>query len=267
MAGKIVAMILLSFALVACGSSSDNDVGSSGGGNEGQYADLEQFKGESQEPTLFDEGTFDIGTRDNEDLMEINSYLSSEVDSRHSTFIQYRALQDGKVALVLNSSTGDASLSLSGEGLDQSSFVFSGNDAIVFSAVIDGLYDISVTSGESDVTSFELKMVEANRSSLGLSDSEYWVNSTITDDYICDDREGSNTYTYGQIFNFEQGYVAYSDGIKVADFNVKDELNFSYIETYPKDDGSYTYNYDVELSLLEGEVIGSGPCHNFFGGV
>lgn len=257
MIGKILSIILLSFTLISCGSSSEtsDDI------EEVQYLELEQYKGELQEPTIFD-----IGTRGNDDLIEINSYFSDEVDSSHPILIQYKALQEGEVALVLNSSSYDVNLVLTGEGIDQSSFVFSGNDAIVFSAVIGGLYNIRFTSTTSDVASFEFKITEANRSSLGLSDSEYWVNSTITDNSICDGIEGSNTYTYGQIFNFEQGYVAYSDGVKIAEFNVNDTLKFNYIETYPNDDGSYTYNYAVELNTEMGEVVGAGTFHNSFNG-
>ncbi len=242
---KNILVVWLSGWLMACGSSSDGD--------EGQYQELEQYKGVSQEPNLIE-----VDEQNDSDAVELNSLITGEIDRSHSILFQYTSSKEGDVALVLNSASDNIDFRVRGEGLEQSSIAFTGNDAVVFTAFTGGFYEIRIYSEDNNATPFQFKIVEANRASLGLSDSEYWVNSIVNDRDTCSDNEDLNTYTFGQIFNFEEGYVSYGDGVKIADWNLKDELSFSYIESYSNEVITYSYEYDVELNLEVGTVVGAG---------
>jgi hypothetical protein len=248
---KNILVVLLSGWLMACGSNSGDD--------EGKYQELEQYKGESQEPNLIENDE-----QNDSDAVDLNSLITGEIDRTRSILFQYTAPIEGDVALVLNSASDNINFRVRGEGVEQSSIAFTGNDAVVFTAITGGFYEIRISSEDNNATPFQFKIVEANRASLGLSDSEYWVNSIVSDRDTCSDNEGLNTYTFGQIFNFEEGYVSYGDGVKIADWNIKDELNFSYIESYSDETITYSYEYDVELNLEIGTVVGTGIFTNSY---
>ncbi len=251
MTWKNILVVLLSGGLIACGSNGDSE--------KGQYQVLEQYKGEAQEPSLIE-----IDEQNDSDEVELNSLITGEIDRFHSILFQYTASKEGYVALVLNSSSDNINFRVNGENVEQSSIAFTGNDAVVFTAFTGGFYEIRISSEDNNATPFQFKIVEANRASLGLSDSEYWINSIVNDRDTCSDNEGLNTYTFGQIFNFEEGYVSYGDGVKIADWNLKDELNFSYIESHSDEVISYSYEYDVELNLEIGNVVGTGTFTGSF---
>ncbi len=250
MIGKIAVTILVLLGLVACGSSSDSD--------EGQYLELEQYKGEAQEPTLIE-----VDENNGSDSVEINSLITGNIDRFHSILFQYTALQEGEIALILNSSSDEINFSVNSGDVEQRSFAFTGNNAVVLSVVMGGFYEIRLTSTEDNKSPFQFKIVEANRSSLGLSDSEYWINSKVTDSALCGENENISTYIIGQIFNFEKGYLSYSDDFKIADFKLNSEMNFDYIESYnyvdfnSDDEVSYSYDYGMELITATGEVVGA----------
>ena len=244
---KILVVSIFALGLSACIDESDDE--------NGIDVDVSQFKGAEQSPSLAAASSVDDG-----DSVVINSEYNGTITDGASHTFAYSALADGLVAIVLTSAAEDIDLFVVDGTTKYSSESLSSNEAVVLQVTANQQYSIEIESLDG-AGSYNLVVVEANRSSLGLSADEYWVNFDIDTEETCNTTNTSESHVAGFVINFASGYLADVSGLDKDEFRNVQGNQFS-IES--SDSGSGTgYSYsssfklDLEVNPTQGSVNGS----------
>ena len=267
---KVLLLILFLPVLVACGGSSSNSQAT---------LDItlgEGVRGIEQEPPITD-----IAAQ-HEDVVVINSRLLGEIGSETNVDFNYTPTDNTLVALVLTGTAQDLDISVSSTQLTKFSLGDNSNEGIVFYAQANQAYVISMVSW-LEGGSFELKIVEGNRASLGLDSDEYYVELLLTGSETCNGETSEALGFVDSLFNFTQGYASDINGLDKVSFDsvsgntlIKDT---SYTEgegqgqgetrfTINPDDGHVTgtsigsYSY-----IFSGETVNCSYSNTFTGGI
>jgi len=157
-------------------------------------------------------------------------------------------------------------LEVSTQGLYLESSGLNSNEALLADVIADQLYTVEVYSYEGQ-GSFQLKLVEANRSSLGLSTNEYVIESQYTAEEVCVQDGETSTYNYtdniNATINWKNGYIMDLSGENKSLFTSVNENSFTIIgsdsdaagdESY---ESEFTVNYttNFETGLLNGSIL------------
>lgn len=244
---KLVAIAGLSVLLSACGSDDEQPT---------IDVDLSEFKGVSSAPNFTA-----VAVSDN-DAININTRAAGTVAENGNVDLYFTASGDELVAVTLSSGAEDLDLYIENSDINSSSTYSNSNEAIVFPASLGETYNLGVAAdvGAGD---FILDLVSANRSSLGLSENEFWVSFTSTYSDSCN---GEDPYTYsdldGFVINFAEGYIASPDGLEKRAFSSVEGLSFnvSFSSSGSGEGFSYssTGSSTYTVNPLTGGVTGSG---------
>ena len=189
----------LAVCLAACGGDSDS-------GTPTINTELAAgIKGLETEPTL---GNAEISEGDSASL---NTNYTGNVLEDSSVQFSFTLAESKQIALVLSSAAANLDLSVTGTDINLSPSLVSSNELIVFGAEAGVSYSAKVESNEGS-GEFQLKFVEANRSSAGLKSNEYLVNIHSVDTQKCTSNgEEQDEETYSDtnflIINWSEGYV------------------------------------------------------------
>lgn len=250
---KEISISLLALSLVACGgsSSSDNSLGINKNFASG-------IRGAEQEPTLTSTNIYEG------DTVTLNTLLTGNVLEGSSVRFNFTPTEDKKVALVLSSAAKDLDLEVTSTGVDLYSDDSNSNEAIIFNAIANRQYNVEVESFEGE-GQFELKLVEANRSSFGLSANEYIVEAEHTSAETCVENGETNqydeTYDVSIIINWKDGYVVNLSGESKTSFQSVSGNSFTVVSSDSGTDGidsyesNFTLNYTTNFET--GELTGS----------
>jgi len=189
----------LALCLAACGGDSDNEITTI---NTELAAGI---KGLETEPTL---GDAEISEGNSASL---NTNYTGNVLEDSSVQFSFTLAESKQVALVLSSAAANLDLSVTGTDINLSPSLVSSNELIVFGAEAGVSYSVKVESNEGS-GEFQLKFVEANRSSAGLKSNEYLVSIHSVDTQKCTSNgEEQDEETYSDtnllIINWSEGYV------------------------------------------------------------
>ena len=238
---------VFALGLSACIEESDDD-------ETGVDVDVSQFKGAEVAPTLAASAAITNGSS-----VAINSqYTGSITDGATDTFA-YSAQTSGLVAILLTSAAEDLDLFVIDGSTKYSSEYLESNEAVVIQAEANQQYSIDVESidGADD---YQLVVVEANRSSLGLSDKEYWVNFDVAGEETCNNTTESDSHVGGFVINFSDGYLADVSGLDKDKFSGVSGTKFLIVISESESTTNYSYSsdfkLDLELSPTEGTVKG-----------
>jgi len=270
---KMLFLILFLPVLVACGGTSDSATEPT--------ATLDITLGEGVRGTQTEPDITDVTPEHNEEVF-INTRLSGSIGSETNIDFNYTPTQDTLVALMLTGTAQDLDISISGTGLTKFSIGDTSNEGIVFNAVANQAYVISMVSW-LEGGSFELKIVEGNRASVGLANDEYFVELLLIGGETCNGEAFESAGYTDSVFNFVQGYVADINGLDKVSFDRvsgntlikdtsynqgseagQDETRF----TISPDDGVVNgskvgvYNYNSA-----GEAISCSYTYTFTGGI
>lgn len=243
---KLVAIAGLSVLLSACGSDDEQPT---------IDVDLSEFKGAASAPNLTA-----VAVSDN-DAININTRASGTVAENGNVDLYFTALGDELVAVTLSADAEDLDLYIENSDVNSSSATLSSNEVIVFPASLGEVYNVGVEAyvGSGD---FTLDLVSANRSSLGLSENEFWVSFTATYSDSCN---GGEPHTYsdldGFIINFAEGYIASPDGLEKLAFSSVEGLSFNVSFSNSESGENFTFssnsNSTYTVNPLTGGVTGS----------
>jgi hypothetical protein len=266
---KEISISLLALSLAACGGSSSSDNKSIDSNLQVINKDFpSSIKGKQDEPTLT---TNDVTEGDSIDL---NSKVSGTVlatSPTESTHLTFSIPDNQLIALVLSSSSNSldinaVTLPVHSNTLDLES---SENKALIWNAVAGQSYQVEIendTDVNSNDVNFQLKLVEANRSSLGLSTNEYVVRYNNSGTLVCVDKSGARTeetYTarHTVIFNWKEGYIKALLGTEKRKFSAVNDDSFSIIytdsETEEGEIFNYSYNLRYTTNFETGEITGT----------
>lgn len=252
---KEISISLLALSLVACGGSSSSSNDSSLGINK-NFAN--GIRGAEQEPVLISAAVSEG------DTVTLNSQLTGNVLEGSSVIFNFTPTETKKVALILSSAVTDLDLGVSSTDLDLVSDDENSNDAIIFEATANQLYSVEVESYKG-AGPFELKLVEANRSSFGLSVNEYIVEAEYTSVQTC--VEGGETSTYNEaydvdtIINWKDGYAVHLSGESKIFFKSVTNDSFTAVSADSGTEGSESYKNSTTLNYTTnfetGELTGT----------
>jgi hypothetical protein len=246
---KEILISLIVLTLVACGGESTSH------DTDAINQDFSiNVRGEEQEPPL------SLDTVTEGDSVSLNTILTGSVLESSSIRFNFTSNQSQKVALVLSSAVEDLDLNVSGEDVEFDGSGNSSNEAIVFNALAGQLYSIEVDSytGSGE---FQLKLVAANRSSLGLSANEYVIQAEYSSTEVCLE-DGlnytfSDTFLINTIINWKGGYLSDLDAIDKTSFTSTNGDSFTIVETDSKSENGesyesiYTLNYATNFDTNE----------------
>lgn len=246
---KGISISLLALTLVACGG--DTTSGDTNGINQDFPSDV---RGVEQEPTL-SSGTIAEG-----DSASLNTNLTGSVLENSSVRFNFTPTESQQVALVLSSAAEDLDLTVTAQDVDLDSSGFSSNEVIVFNAVAGQVYSIEVDSYTGS-GAFQLKIVAANRSSLGLSANEYLIEAQYSSTEVCV-RNGasstnSDTSLINTIINWKDEYLSNLAGIDKTSFTSANGNSFTIVgsdsesEDDESNESSYTLNYTTNFDTNE----------------
>ncbi len=245
---KALFLILLLSTLAACGGSS---------GSSPATLDItlgEGIRGNESEPAITDV------TAEGGATVVINSRLLGDINSETSVDFNYTPTEDTLVALVLTGTAQDLDISVSSTELAKFSLGDNANEAIVFNAVANHEYVISMVSW-FDSGSYELKIAEGNRASLGLANDEYYVELLLTGSETCNGETFQAEGYIDSILNFAQGYVLDTNGLDKVEFDrasgntlIKD---ISYNENGEEGQGETRISISEDDGLVSGTSVGS----------
>ncbi len=260
---KEISISLLALGLVACGggsSSSDSDSSGSGGNNtlviNKDFA--AGIRGSEQEPALTS------ATVSEGDNVALNTNLTGSVLEDGSVSLYFTPTESETVAIVLSSLAEDLDLSVLSQDTDLSSYGSNSNEALVFDVIADQRYIVAVEQyiGQG---SFQLKLVGANRSSLGLSTNEYVIEAEYTIERAC--VANGETFTFdssknvNKIINWKEGYIMDLSGENKSSFTSINDNSFTATYSKTDNDGNYeleqTTNYttNFETGVLNGSLL------------
>lgn len=270
---KYLLMILTVCLLSACGSEdgSEQDLSKGGNGLSLKDLDLASLKGPSTEPDLKEVEL------SNGQSLELNSTGAGMFEFYPTqTWVETQAymfdpVSDGLVAVVVKSDgVKDLNLVVY-ENTDEKAIVsFEGENAetIVFNASSDKSYTIEVRDVQMDSASaFRLTITSANRSTLNLSENEYYVGfkmdvSDICASYLLE----SKTEYLGIIFNFKDGYLSDSSRFERTDFASTTGTTFNVVEAESNLTDGYVFSetYTFNLEPEAGRVTGSSQWESAY---
>jgi hypothetical protein len=262
---KEILISLIVLTLVGCGGeSTSHDI-------DGINQDFSiNVRGEEQEPSL------SLDTVTEGDNVSLNTILNGSVLENSSIRFNFTSNKSQKVALVLSSAVEDLDLNVSGQDVDFDGSGNSSNEAILFNALAGQIYSIEVDS-YSGSGEFQLKLVAANRSSLGLSANEYIIQAEYNSTEVC--LEDGLSYTFSDIFlintiiNWKGGYISDLDAIDKTSFTSADGEGFTIVETDSKSENGesyesiYTLNYatNFDINELTGTLVSKTTYTDFSG--
>lgn len=257
-----ILVTLLSLGLIACGGESKKN-----NNNDSTFGEFSSgIKGVEEQPSLT---SADVAEGDSLTLNTIN-----HGNIEHYSFVplNFTLEQDTQVALVLSSEDEDLNLTVSGYDLGLDSSHDGSNELIVFNALAGELYSIEIDSESASYepitgnSNFQLKFVEANRNSAGLSADEYLVSLFfIGTSYCSEDGEpevesnfsGSSLY----IINWKAEYLSDSDGSSRESFDsVIDNVFTISINRIEVDEDRQVTNQSTvtyNTNFMTGEITGS----------
>jgi hypothetical protein len=248
--------ILVSFlalGLTACGSESDTE-------NPNIQTEFSAgIKGSQEQPIL-----------SNADILEgdsatLNTNYTGNILEDSSVDFSFTLAENKKVALALSSGLGDLDLYVDGHDIDLESAFDGSNELIIFDAQAGEHYSVRVKSwlGSGE---FQLLLVEANRSSLGLENNEYLVSldSINTQKCIIDGtRETEESYedsSFG-IINWSAGYIDDLSGVDRNLFSSVDGNSFTVTDNVSEAGKNYSISGQASLTLTtdftSGAITGS----------
>lgn len=232
---KLLAVVILSSGLVACGGGS-----TSSGGASVDVDISDSLKGLSQEPALASSAVSEG------DSVSLNSVLTANLSEDSYMLFSFTAESDGEVAVLLNSAAEDFDLYVTSNDLDLSSERLSSEEQLVFSATSGETYSIEVSAyyGSGD---FTVKLVEANRTSLVLSNNEYYVSLPYETEVVCDTSDYNFDGEYQVVINWLGGYL--KDGSEKSNFNSASGNTFTILTNYSDSEPEYDYSYSEEYTL------------------
>lgn len=250
--GLIISLFTL--GLAACGSESDSETPtittefSSG------------IKGSEVEPDL------SIAEISEGGIASLNTNYTGNVleDSRVS--FSFTLEETKKVALLLSSGVSNLNLTVFGNNKSLSSSNDGSIEVIVFDAEAGENYSVTVSS-EDGTGEFQLKFVEANRSSMGLTNNDYLVNLESTDTTTCIEN-GVEQEDYTEIksnlgvINWAEGFIS---NRSLSSFSSVDGNTFSINRSYSyaedgysgSSQGTLTLSTDFTTGVITGSEKGS----------
>lgn len=248
-----IVVTLLSLSLMACGGESNKD------NNPGFWEFSSGIKGIEEQPSLT---SADVSEGDS---LTLNTVYSGNVEQNSDVSFNFTLDQDTQVALVLSSEAKNLDLSVSGNDLSLDSSLLDSNELIIFDALAGENYSVTVDTFLSSGP-FQLKFVEANRASAGLSADEYLVYFTYTITETCSENAGaeeelvSNGSNFN-VINWKSEYYANRDGTdkQIFDSVEGNTFNLYFNNKTTHDDGYYTNESTVifHTDFNTGEVVGS----------
>ena len=223
------------------------------------------IRGAEQEPALKNDP---VSEGDN---VELNTRLTGNVLEDSSVRFNFTPTENKKVALVLSSAAKDLDLEVSSTDLNLDSSDGNSNEAIIFNAIANQLYSVEVESYEGQGL-FELKLVEANRSSLGLTANEYIVEAKYTTKETCVENGETNQYNYTDntsiIINWKDGYVVSLSGESKTSFKSVSGDSFTAVSSDSETNGSDSYESNFTLNYTTnfetGELTGTASSETTF---
>lgn len=202
------------------------------------------------------------------DIANLNTTYTGNVTPDSSIHFSFTLTEDTQVAIVLSSVAQDLNLFVKGNNIEKNSNLDASNEIIVFDALADESYSVSVESSEGG-GEFQLKLVEANRSSAGLSEGEYLVELKFSKDETCT-ANGSNEHNssgemVNKIINWSEGYMSDSAGGDKQAFKAVHGTSSFTVRTNNSDRGSdWNRSDDFTMTLntnfTTGAITGSSSA-------
>ncbi len=240
MSFRALSLVALTPMFVACGGDS--------GGSSSPAINVtisEDLKGRASEPDLI---TTPV---ENLQAVALNTLLTSYVVEDSWIDVYYTAAITGDVAVVLSSAAENLDLLVSDfTGLNTlaSSKGDTSDERLVFTATSGFTYRVRVKSeGGSD--NFQVRFAAANRETLGLTENEYFVKFTTSNDTDCVGLGYTLKSTESLVINWKNGYI----------INENERMNFSSVSgtTFIIEENSNdtilglntVNNYKLELTL------------------
>ncbi len=190
----------------------------------------------------------------------INSTYSGTIGSEIKIDFKYTPTEDTLIALLLTGSAQDLDISVSGTELTKFSLGDNSNEGIVFNAAANQEYVISVVSW-LDGGSYQLTLIEGNRSALGLGENEYYVELILVATETCNGEISENEGYVDSVFNFVEGYVTDINGLDRVNFDsvigntlIKD---ISYNEGGEEGIGETRFTLSADDGQVSGTSVGS----------
>jgi hypothetical protein len=244
-----ILVALLSLGLMACGGESDSET-------HAIDAELSAgIKGIEAQPTL---ANAEISEGDRASL---NTNYTGSVLEDSSVDFSFTLAETKQVAFILSSGAADLDLSINGNGDYLTSTYNDSNELIIFDAQAGEVYSVVVRAwgggGE-----FELKFVEANRSSIGLKINEYLVNLESTDTRNCiedgvEEDEYTDTESSYAVINWSAGYIGDHLGNERTSFSSVDGNAFTINASYSSSEGIHSGSSQVTFALSTNFTTGA----------
>lgn len=252
---KGIFISLLALSLAACGGDSSNESGKS------INKDFSSgIQGSSIEPTLT---TFTVSDGD---TVSLNTTLTGSVVEDGKVRLSFTPTEAKTVALVLSSTIKDLGLAVSYTGKSLDSSGDNSNEALVFEVLANQQYSIKIESYEGS-GDFQLKLVDANRSSLGLSKNEHIIIATYNQTQVCiEDGKTDNatsTHLVNTTINWKEGYLVDLSGegktsftsVQGDSFTVKKSISKTNEGEKASSDLTLNYTTNFETGALTGQLV------------
>lgn len=254
--GFLISLLVL--GLAACG-------GESGSGNPTIKTEFSAgIKGMEAQPALTD-ATISEG-----DSASLNTNYTGNVLEDSEINFSFTLTENKLVALVLSSGVSNLDLSVRGNNINLDSFYDDSNELIVFDALAGESYSVAVEAWVG-AGEFQLKLVEANRSSVGLADNEYLVKLDSIDTLKClengiEQDEYNDNDTSLLIINWSAGYVGDASTDDKTSFSSVDGNAFTARESYSESEDDFSITSQSTLTLLTDFTTGvtTGSLHGSY---
>ena len=194
------------------------------------------------------------------DDLAINSIYTGAIGFESKIDFNYTPTEDTLVALLLTGTAEDLDISVSSTELTKFSLGDNSNEGIVFNAVANQEYVISIVSW-LEGGSYQLTLVEGNRASLGLEENEHYVELILTASETCNGEISESEGYVDSIFNFAQGYVTDINDFEKVEFDsvngntlIKDT---SYNEEEEQGEGEIQFTLSPDDGVVTGSNVGS----------
>jgi hypothetical protein len=193
---------LLVFGLAACGGESNTSAPTLSINTELSAG----IKGLEAQPVL-------VNAEISEgDSAVLNTNYTGNVLDGSSVHFNFTLAEDKQVALFLSSESEDLHLTAKGYNIDLIGSFYGSTQLIIFDAVAGENYAAHISS-IGDESNFQLKFIEANRSSVNLDNNEYLISLESTEEEKCifGRIEENNTRSSSSfvIINWSAGYIDY----------------------------------------------------------
>jgi hypothetical protein len=203
------------------------------------------------------------------DMASLNTTYTGNVTPDSSIHFSFTLTEDTQVAIVLSSVAQDLNLFVKGNDIEKNSNLDASNEVIVFDALADESYNVGVESSEGG-GEFQLKLVEANRSSAGLSEDEYLVELKFNKNETCTVKSSQQYHPsdgmVNKIINWSEGYMSDSAGGDRQAFKIAHGTSFT-VRTNNSDRGSDWNRSDeftmtLNTNFATGAITGSSSANS-----